>query len=103
MTGIIHRATRNGKESFAFSLCGRVARREYSGDMESVIDLFLQRGEDTNSQCGPFGSALHGWLEVGLGYKDYRSEVLRMLVRKGANVNAEGPMGKPLEYLWMLA
>jgi hypothetical protein len=34
---------------------------------------------------------------------DYQSDVLQALVCKGADVNAEGPKGKPLEYIWMLA
>jgi len=64
----------------------------------------LRRGEDINAQCGPFGTALHSFLRgVDEGYRGHQFEMLQTLVRKGADVNAEGPKGKPLEYIWMLA
>ncbi|KAH8745621.1 hypothetical protein F5882DRAFT_108345 [Hyaloscypha sp. PMI_1271] len=92
------------KKKFRFLPLWEVARREDKEDTESVIDLFLQRGQDINAQCGPFGTALHSFLKnVHESYGGYQSEVLQALVCKGADVNAEGPKGKPLEYIWMLA
>jgi hypothetical protein len=92
------------ERKFRFLHLWEVARREDEEDTESVIDLFLQRGEDINAQCGPFGTALHSFLKnVNESFGNYQSEVLQTLVRKGADVNAEGPKGKPLEYIWMLA
>jgi hypothetical protein len=92
------------KIEFRFLPLWEVAKREDAEDTESVIDLFLQRGEDINAQCGPFGTALHSFLKnMNESYGVYQSEVLRTLVCKGADVNAEGPKGKPLEYMWMLA
>jgi len=89
---------------FCFLPLWEVARREDAEDTESVIDLFPQRGENINAQCGPFGTALHSFLKnAEESYSDYQSEVLQVLVCRGADVNAEGPRGKPLEYIWMLA
>jgi hypothetical protein len=88
---------------FRFLPLWEVARREDAEDTESVIDLFLQRGENINAQCGPFGTALHSFLKNVEESLRYQSEVLQMLVCRGADVNAEGPRGKPLEYIWMLA
>jgi hypothetical protein len=94
----------NLKRKFRFLPLWEVARREDEEDTESVIDLFLRRGEDINAQCGPFGTALHSFLRgVDEGYRSHQFEMLQTLVRKGADVNAEGPKGKPLEYIWMLA
>jgi hypothetical protein len=92
------------KRKFRFLPLWEVAKREDAEDTESVIDLFLRRGEDINAQCGPFGTALHSFLKnVNERNRNYQSEVLQMLVRKGADVNAEGLKGKALEYIWMLA
>ena len=80
-----------------------VARRIYSSRdrVEELIDLFLRRGEDINAECGPVGTALHGFLLRLIDYGwDY--DIGELLVAKGANVNVSGPLGTPLELVWRL-
>ena len=82
-----------------------IARRwdpdEYQN--EELLDIFLKRGENINGQCGPAGTALHGNL-LHLPWQDDCSIALfKLLIEKGADVNAHGPLGKPLELVWRLA
>ena len=82
-----------------------IARRRYepfSEDSAELIDLFLRRGEDINDQCGPLGTALHGAL-LHLSRYDSNPTMQKLLVEKGADVNASGPLGTPLEFVWRLA
>ena len=82
-----------------------VARRTdtyFYGDNAELIDLFVRRGEDINAQCGPVGTALHSAL-LHLNTSPWRSHMVKLLVAKGANVNASGPLGTPLEFVWQLA
>ena len=79
-----------------------VQRDEGAGSKNvQVIDLFLERGEDINAQCGPMGTALHSSLFPAepLNYLP----LIRALIAKGADVNAAGPIGRPLEVLWIIA
>ena len=68
---------------------------------EEILDIFLKRGEDINGQCGPVGTALHSNLLQILSYGSFR--MCKLLLDKGADVNAHGPLGKPLEFAWRLA
>ena len=56
-------------------------------DNAGLIDLFLQRGENINDQCGPFGTALHGAL-LHLSVTTSDPHCWKLLVAKGADVNA---------------
>lgn len=71
-------------------------------ELAELVDLFVRRGEDINGQCGPFGTALHGVL-LQLGPSLSSVDPLKILVAKGADVNAGGPLGTPLEFVWRLA
>ena len=81
-----------------------IARRLYTerDDDAELIDLFVRRGEDINAQCGPVGTALHTAL-LHLDMYDFDTSMMSLLVVKGANVNASGPLGTPLEFVWRLA
>ena len=81
-----------------------VARRMYTcfyDDNAELIDLFVRRGEDINAQCGLVGTALHGAL-LHLASLAWDLNIVKLLVAKGANVNASGPLGTPLEFVWQL-
>ena len=73
-------------------------------DVVELIDLFVGRGEDINDQCGPFGTALHAAL-CGKIFSAKRPNLgmCKLLVSRGANVNASGPLGTPLELAWRVA
>ena len=79
-------------------------RRDRWGSQDEVLlDIFIKRGENINGQCGPVGTALHGnllhlprWAKNSFG-------LCKLLIKKGADVNAHGPFGKPLEFVWWLA
>ena len=82
-----------------------IARRErdlHPGRQAELLELFLQRGEDINGQCGPLGTALHS----ALGHLPDKSSnfgLCELMVAKGADVNQDGPLGTPLEFVWRLA
>ena len=82
-----------------------IARRKYRRvhQNEELLDIFLERGENINGQCGPVGTALHANLQHLPEFDDGSFEVLKLLIEKGADVNAHGPFGKPLEFVWQLA
>ena len=82
-----------------------IARRRYCDKYQSeeLLDIFLKRGEKINGQCGPVGTALHGNLLHTPWWDNDSFELCKLLVEKGADVNAHGPLGKPLEFLWRLA
>lgn len=88
-----------------------VARRQtllYVNDDAELVDLFVRRGEDINTQCGPVGTALHSaMLPLNFGHTSYRScseytTMWNLLLAKGADINAKGPLGTPLEFVWRL-
>ena len=66
-----------------------------------LIDLFMARGEDINEQSGPFGTPLHGAL-LGVNSQFGNIHMWDLLVSKGADVNAAGHMGTPLEFVWRM-
>ena len=83
-----------------------IARRQYRylDQNEEILDIFLKRGENINGQCGPVGTALHGnLLHLPWSPRDGSFEIFKLLIAKGADVNAQGPLGKPLEFVWRLA
>ncbi len=94
------------QEKFNVGPMWYIARRgryeTFLEDNGELIDLFLQRGEDINDQCGPLGTALHGAL-LRLSQYDSNPTMQKLLVEKGADVNASGPLGTPLEFVWRLA
>ena len=68
--------------------------------MEETIDLFLSRGEEVDGTCGPFGTALH----AAASRPDPSPSFLIMmtlLVERGADINAFGPLGTTLELFWI--
>ena len=79
-----------------------VARRMNSNEYqdEELLDIFLKHGENINGQYGPVGTALHANL---LRLPACSLELCELLIGKGADVNAHGPLGKPLELVWRLA
>ena len=82
-----------------------VARRThicFYDDNAELVDLFMRRGEDINAQCGPVGTALHSAL-LHPAWNLWDLDMVKLLVAKGANVNASGPLGTPLEFVWQLA
>ena len=82
-----------------------IARRKHSDEHqdEEILDIFLKRGENINGQCGPVGTALHGnLLHLPWATGDGSFELFKLLIEKGADVNAHGPLGKPLEFVWRL-
>lgn len=82
-----------------------IARRPYYHVLEDaaeLIDLFLGRGEDINEKCGPFGTALHGAL-LRVTSSNESIPMWDLLVSKGADINAVGPFGTPLAFVWRLA
>lgn len=71
---------------------------------KGLIDIFLQRGEDLNDLCCPAGTALHAvilWLDRR--NLEYKWPLVTTLITRGADVNVNGPFGKPLELAWQLA
>ena len=81
-----------------------IARRTttFEEDNARLVDLFVRRGEDINGQCGPAGTALHGAL-FQLPDRWWKPDMCKVLVANGADINAQGPLGTPLEFLWRLA
>ena len=73
-------------------------------EKKELIDIFLRRGEDINGHCCPVGTALHAvvlWLYSRR--RDYNWPLVTTLVSRGADVNAHGPFGTPLELAWQFA
>lgn len=81
---------------------GRISN---SDDTSARLQLFLDRGEDINGQCGPFGSILHSTVAHYLFADDYLWTAFEGIfidfVEVGdANVHQKGPQGNVLEYAW---
>lgn len=83
-----------------------VVRRD---DVESIAELlrfFLNRGENINSRCGPRGTVFHSVAENQLLFADYYRSgeelefVFGILIAHGADIQATGPEGNVLEYVW---
>ena len=96
-------------------------------DIESVaksLRYFLDRGEKINSQCGPEGTIFHSVAEFLLIFVQWtwpRENISRqnvswknisrekvdilfdMFIYYGADINATGPKGNVLEYVWKQA
>ena len=82
-----------------------LARRHYNNfpeDDAKLVELFMRRGEDVNDQCGPVGTALHSTM-LPLADWPIRITMSKLLYANGANINAGGPFGTPLEFVWQLA
>ena len=78
-------------------------------DMQSIPDilrLFLRRGEIINAQCGPIGTifhsvALHQLLSDYITWSTEQLEVIfGMLSSHGGDINATGPEGTVLDFVW---
>ena len=96
-----------------------IARRDsfFSGEdtAAAFFELFMRRGENINGQCGPVGTALHSALLCFCSFSSrlrssmphprwiFDHGMWNILIAKGADVNASGPFGTPLEFLWRLA
>ena len=83
-----------------------IARRRHNFEEENaeLVDLFLRRGEDINGQCGPVGTALHAsLLQLSHVVVGSNMNMYTTLLAKGADVNASGPFGTPLEFVWRMA
>ena len=74
-------------------------------EKKELIDIFLERGEDINGQCCPAGTALHAVILCRLvrGHWGLNLDLITTLVNRGADVNANGPFGTPLELAWQIA
>jgi hypothetical protein len=76
-----------------------------------ILDLFLERGEDLNSRCGPASTFLHAVVRSfphnGLIVQHYRPKVLKTFfgkcVARGADLETTGPHGNVLESSWKQA
>jgi hypothetical protein len=78
-----------------------------------ILDLFLRRGEDINSKCGPAGTFLHASVRyfclgrydpfIHEGWPDIVKTFLGNLIARGADLKATGPHGNVLEYTWKQA
>ena len=91
--------------SFPIRPLWEVGKRFESSENDTIIDLFLRRGEEINDQCGPTGTVIHSLLQSAVTpfRHGYTPSLLRILLHKGADINAQGPEGRPLEYIWKLA
>lgn len=67
----------------------------------AILEILITRGEDINGTCGPFGTALHAVVSQ-LCHDPSSLSRARPLLDRGADVNASGPYGNPLEFLWLL-
>jgi hypothetical protein len=76
-----------------------------------ILDLFLERREDINSRCGPYGTFLHAVVRYFYDcyYSDYDAFKTRVkaffgeFVPRGADLKTTGPHGNVLEYTWKQA
>jgi hypothetical protein len=78
------------------------------GDLSITREIFQileERGAHINEQCGPLGSVVHYVIAGRATDRDFYfpPEILDFLIEKGADINLDGPRGKPLELLWQLA
>lgn len=90
------------QERFDVGPMWSIARRSKYLDLNEaaeLIDIFVRRGEDINDQC-KLGTALHG----ALFKTKYTTgpDMLKLLVSKGADINASGRFGTPLALAWRM-
>jgi len=78
-------------------------RGSSDADIEAIIDLLLERGEDINDLCGPLGSMLHSHILKCKFRVMYDYKFVELLIVKGLDINRSGPNGNALEYLWQVA
>lgn len=79
----------------------KVARHQEDADL---IKIFIERGEDINELCGPYGTALHGVIfRLDYTFDFGIRERIKALITQGADVNKVGLLGNPLEFAWVLA
>jgi hypothetical protein len=105
---------------FAYGPLWAVGRRckdeglKYFPDPEGtlgILDLFLERREDINSRCGPYGTFLHAVVHYfyDCDYSDYDAFKTRVkaffgeFVARDADLKTTGPYGNVLEYTWKQA
>lgn len=69
-------------------------------DTAEVLRLFLARGENINSPCSPDGTVLHAVIRYQPPDLQRLESFFRMLFSHGADINAPGPKGNMLEYIW---
>jgi hypothetical protein len=86
-------------------LAGLGLRQDDSMMTWEMLKILEERGAHIDEQCGPLGSVIHYAVAAGSARDMFLSdpEVLNFLIEKGADVNQDGPRGKPLELLWQLA
>jgi len=79
-------------------------RRDDIKSVAAILRLFLDRGEMINVQCGPKGTVFHSVAEHQLLSGRLPRKKLElmfgMLMAHGADINATGPEGNVLEYVW---
>ena len=82
---------------------GRSHRRgDWDEDVRNLcatVDFFISRGEDINGSCEPFGTALHAAVSSPQS-SEWTIRVIRVLLDRGAHVNAYSSLGTPLELAW---
>ncbi len=64
-------------------------------NFDDLIVYLIMTGEDINAHAGTRGTPLHEILHKGSEFPIV--EKMRVLIRNGASVNADGPEGKPLD------
>ncbi len=81
----------------------RSSRRGFWNEDErnlcATVDFFISRGEDINGLCEPFGTALHAAVSSPQS-SEWTIGVIRVLLDRGAHVNAYSSLGTPLELAW---
>lgn len=76
-------------------------------ETKAILDLLLERGENINAPCGPYGTILHSVVTHHFsGGFHPTSDLfhLRLLVQSGAEINADGKRGEGnvLDYAWKM-
>lgn len=74
--------------------------RRLGGGNAKLLDLFIQRGENVNSLCGPDGTAAHSVVSNFVEQPLARIAHLDLLISRGADLKTPGRDGNVLEYYW---
>lgn len=90
-----------GKSLTLMAGLGLRAQLYSTSGLNSIIHLLQERGLNINEECGPLGGVLH-YVVGESAFRRKWSGALQVLVEHGANVNMDGPRGKPLELLWQI-
>ena len=77
-----------------------VMARSYHIDFEAKLLLLLERGENLNEICGPWGTALHASIIQRHPRERRPMQVIRVILNHGADPNIPGPRGTPLQLAW---